>query len=142
MNSIILYILGSSSQLLSAEIATPLRGRSIKQTLYPLSFREFLKFKNATINTKNPTTKDKAILARYLDEYLQFGGFPEVVLEEHPTEKLKILKEYLELTIYKDIAERYQLRNMRIMKRTIDQLTAHATKEVRQIGRASCRERV
>jgi hypothetical protein len=125
-----IYLTGSSSQLLSAEIATSLRGRSIKQTLYPLSFKEFLRFKSFSLQGKHPTTKEKAVLARFLDEYLRYGGYPEVVLEDSPVEKLKILREYLELTVYKDIAERYHLRNMRLMKRTIDQLTAQATKEV------------
>ena len=38
-------VTGSSSKLLRDEIATELRGKSVASTVYPLSFREFLKFK-------------------------------------------------------------------------------------------------
>ena len=39
-----IYITGSSSKLLSTEIATSLRGRSLSTEIFPLSFHEFLRF--------------------------------------------------------------------------------------------------
>jgi len=42
-----IYISGSNSRLLSTEIATELRGRSVSYTLYPLSFSEYLDFNKA-----------------------------------------------------------------------------------------------
>ena len=49
------------------------------------------------------------------NEYLQFGGFPEII---NQTEQIKrqILQGYFELTFYKDLVERYQIRNFGLMK--------------------------
>lgn len=47
-----IFITGSNSKLLGDEIATSLRGRTIRYEVLPLSFREFLRFKN--ISFSNP----------------------------------------------------------------------------------------
>ncbi|MFH0973984.1 MAG: ATP-binding protein, partial [Candidatus Micrarchaeota archaeon] len=82
-------ITGSNSELLSGELATRLTGRHVDVTLYPFSFKEFVKFKNkseessVTPTVKQPnetavyTTKEKAGVLRFLNEYLTLGGFPE-----------------------------------------------------------------
>ncbi len=45
-----IFITGSSSKLISKEISTSLRGRTISYEIFPLSFKEFLSFKNIEIN--------------------------------------------------------------------------------------------
>jgi len=122
-----IYITGSSSGLLEKEMATSLRGRSIRTLLLPLSFREFLNFKN--INHTPPfSSKKEALLAHYLKEYLQHGGYPEIVTEENNEEKIKILKEYFDLTIYKDLIDRYQIQNTRLIKSLIDMVAVSNAK--------------
>jgi len=101
------YVTGSSSRLLSHEIATQLRGRAITYTLFPLSFREFLRFKGIKFEGRNLYTNYSRILGS-LDEYLKYGGYPEIVLK---WEKERILSEYLNVMIRRDVIERYQLRN-------------------------------
>jgi len=54
-----IFITGSSSKLLSKEIATSLRGRSLSFKLFPLSFREFLKFKG--FEAKEPFIEMKEV---------------------------------------------------------------------------------
>jgi len=88
-------ITGSSAHLLSKELSTLLTGRNISFTIFPLSFKEFCKFK------KNNN----------LEEYLEFGGFPEVVLEESEGKKRILLQQYLEDILYKDIIDRYNIRD-------------------------------
>jgi len=124
-----LFITGSSSKLLSKEIATCLRGRSITIALLPLSFKEFLEFKNFEADANKISAKSEARIVNYFEEFLKFGGYPEVVLEEDANEKLKIIKDYFDLTIYKDLAERYGLKNTRLIKLLINSLASSTAKE-------------
>jgi len=104
-----IFITGSSSKLLSREIATQLRGRTFSYLLLPFSFREFLQAKKATV--KGPLTMDEAAAIKgLLRDYLEFGGFPEVVFERE--ERERILKEYFEMILFRDVVERHGLRNM------------------------------
>ena len=107
-----LFVTGSSSKLLSKEIATQLRGRTFSYLLLPFSFREFLKAKN--VSTEHLTMDETAKIRNLLRNYLEFGGFPEVVLEE--TEKERILKEYFEMILFKDIVERHKLKNISLAR--------------------------
>lgn len=122
-----IYITGSSSGLLKKEMATALRGRSIRTLLLPLSFRESLQFKD--IDYYPPfTSKKGALLAHHLKEFLQHGGYPEIVMEENKEERIKILKEYFDLTIYKDLIDRYQIQNTRLIKNLIDMVVVSNAK--------------
>ena len=112
-----IFITGSSSKLLSKEIATSLRGRSLSFKLFPLSFREFLTFKG--FEAKKPFIEDeRGMIMRFLEEYLQFGGFPEIVNYDVHL-KLKTLQEYLDMVVYKDLVERYGIRKISVMKALI-----------------------
>jgi hypothetical protein len=108
-----IFITGSSSQLLSSDISTALRGRSISYEVSPLSFKEYLDFKN--IEVKPYSTKSEAEIVNEFEEYLNYGGFPEVVLAEKNI-KEKILKEYVDLIQYKDLVERYNVKNQVLLK--------------------------
>jgi len=81
--------------------------------LLPFSFREYLKAKNVAV--PEPLTMDTAAKIRaHLRDYLKYGGFPEVVFEE--TEKARILKEYSEMILFRDIIERHNLKNMSLAR--------------------------
>ncbi len=88
-------ITGSSAHLLDRELSTLLTGRNITFEIMPLSFKEFKMF-----NTKGK-----------LEEYMKFGGFPEVVLEGSEERKISILNQYLIDIIHRDIVDRYRIRN-------------------------------
>jgi len=111
------FITGSSSKLLSKEIAATLRGRSLSFHLLPLSFQEFLSFKN--VNFREPLIEDeRGVIKKYLEEYTEFGGFPEIVNYENIL-KIRTLQEYLDLIIYKDLVERYSIKKIGVMKSLI-----------------------
>ena len=82
-----IFITGSSSKLLKGEISTLLSGRYISEIVYPLSFKEFLDFKNVKYK---PLIKSPKIY-NYLREYVEFGGFPRVVIENEEYNKKIIL---------------------------------------------------
>ncbi len=110
-----IYITGSSSKLLSKEIATSLRGRTLSYYLFPLSFKEFLRFRQVTLNKDFEYTDARFKVKKLFSEYLVGGGFPEVVLE---AEELRqdILRNYFEMFIYRDLVERFSIRNTSLLK--------------------------
>lgn len=110
-----IFITGSSSKLLGREIATSLRGRTLNCQMLPLSFREFLRFKNVEIDKDFKYSKIRFKIKKLFQEYAVFGGFPEVVLERKEL-KLQILKNYYDLTIYRDLVERFSIRNSEFLK--------------------------
>ena len=106
-------ISGSCSYLLKKEYSTLLTGRNIMFEVFPLSFEEFLSFKELKIDKENIRKgiileKTKIIILNYLEEYLTIGGFPEVFFKEEQF-KLKILEQYFDDILYKDIIDRYNL---------------------------------
>lgn len=125
-----IFITGSSSKLLSKEIATSLRGRSITTLLMPLSFRECLDFRGIDVDINRLGTKGIADLNRELMDYLRFGGYPEVVLERDENEKLRILKDYFDLTIYKDVVERYSVKNPSLIRWLIQYIVSCSAGEI------------
>ena len=54
-------------------------------------------------------------MLRLLREYLKFGGFPEVVLEKSEETKNRLLSSYFETIFYKDIVERYGVKNLALL---------------------------
>ena len=114
-NGFNIFITGSSSKLLSKEIATSLRGRSLSEEVLPLNFEEFLKFKRITPKIKL-STKGSSEMLRYFNKYLQFGGFPEITLIDDENIKRDILREYLDGIFYRDVVERYEIRNITEIK--------------------------
>jgi len=104
---------GSTSQLLSSEFGAALTGRHIPLTVYPLSFKEFLCFKGLEVSGELDIISKKAEINRMLMEYLEFGGFPKVVLSD---EKREILTAYFEDIIARDVIERNRIKNVEELK--------------------------
>ena len=108
-----IFISGSSSKLLSSEIATGLRGRTLTFEIFPLSFKEYLRFNNVEINIYS--SKSKSQIVNYLQKYLQYGGFPELIYDNIRFAR-QTLQEYIDLIIYKDLIERYRITNHYLMR--------------------------
>jgi predicted AAA+ superfamily ATPase len=62
-----IYITGSSAKLLSTEIATSLRGRTLTYEIFPFSFKEYLKYKNIEVNLYSSTSLN--YIRNALDDY-------------------------------------------------------------------------
>lgn len=104
---------GSSAELLSGELATLLTGRHLDIVLYPLSFAEFLQFKGVALKDSLDKISKKTEIKRLLGEYLEFGGFPEVVLHQ---EKLPLLLAYVDDILVRDIERRHGVRESEKLK--------------------------
>lgn len=109
-----IYITGSNAKMLSAEIATTLGGRFIIINVYPYSFTEFLKANQVVITEESfYSIKQYAYIVKSFDEYLQFGGFPELI-------NIMAKRDYLSSVYQKiylgDIISRYNLNNEYALK--------------------------
>ena len=108
------YITGSSASLLSSEIATSLRGRTLSYEMLPLSFNEYLNFTG--IDHKNIyNSKNQSYIINALNKYLHSSGYPETIKEDDQVRK-KLLTEYMNLTIYRDVIERFNINNQLLAK--------------------------
>jgi len=122
-----IFLTGSNAKMLSTEIATSLRGRSLSFEIMPLSFSEFLSFRN--IDSKDAdSTKNRAKIKNSFNEYLAWGGYPELVGMENRF-KANILQEYFNVMLYRDLVDRYGIRDVSILKYLIKRLIGSFTKE-------------
>jgi predicted AAA+ superfamily ATPase len=105
-----MLVSGSSAKLLGRELASKLTGRTLTTTVFPLGFGEFLRFReDAGGECRLPTTYNSRTRALFR-EYLEFGGFPLVVLNEREDIKRMILRELFNGITTRDIVERYDVR--------------------------------
>lgn len=100
---------GSSSYYLKNHFSESLAGRKRIFEMYPLSFQEFLLFKRlpeAETSALTEISYNAFIYLKYkplYEEFIQFGGFPEVVLAETKEDKIAYLKDVINAYIELDI---------------------------------------
>jgi predicted AAA+ superfamily ATPase len=119
-----LFITGSNSKLLSSELTTHLTGRHNKVELYPFSFYEYGMMKK--VELKSLSTKSRALRKRALNEYLLEGGFPELMNEEN---KRGYIEALLNSIIKNDIAKRFKVRYVEVLRRLAEHLSDNFCQE-------------
>lgn len=124
-----LTVTGSSSKLLSREIATSLRGRSVATHIYPLSFAEFAAYRGLKTSEQTAFSRDRFKAVKLLESYLAWGGFFEVQDASDDVERRRIVTTYLDLVVYKDLVERYSVKNLAAMKALIRYFVTNATRK-------------
>lgn len=101
------FVTGSSASLLKKEYSTLLTGRNISEEIFPMNFREFLDFSGIHVdNTEIISTETRSKVLFNLKKYLEWGGFPEVFFTNENF-KRRLLNQYFEDIVYKDIVDRY-----------------------------------
>ncbi len=101
------YLTGSSSRMLSKEIATQMRGRALSWELFPFSFREFLDCRG--IDSSRPwSTKKRLTVRKTFEAYWEIGGFPEVS-DLSRRLRVKIHQEYFQTVLLRDLVERHDV---------------------------------
>ncbi len=122
-----IFLTGSSSKLLSREIATQLRGRALGYLLLPFSFGEFLRAKGIGTSPEISGGKE-AKIRNLLMEYLKYGGFPQVVFEEEMKERL--LREFAETMLYRDVVERHGIKSIGVAKMLLNHMISGYGREM------------
>lgn len=114
-----LVITGSSARLLSAELATAMVGRALAHRVWPLSFAEYLVFRGTTCST----SAEHVGAAR---EYLRWGGLPEIVLTPDPLERGRLLRQYVDDLLLKDVIARHAVRAPARLRQVVTFAMTHA----------------
>lgn len=116
-----IYLTGSSAKLLSKEIASSLRGRSITTEVWPYSLNEFFEAHKIPPLEKPIGDKKRDIYQKHLETYLTLGGFP-AVQQLSQNEHRAVLQSYVDSVIFRDIIERYGITNTSVIKYLIKTL--------------------
>lgn len=120
-----IYITGSSAKLLSKEIATSLRGRSLSIEIQPYNFLEYLTSHSIPLPS---APFGKRVLDQYrahLLDFFQKGGFPAIqTLATH--ERIETLQNYVEVVVFRDIVERHKISNIKLLKYFVTALLKNA----------------
>lgn len=95
---------GSNAKLLSSDLATHLTGRSSEIELYPFSFAEYCVMKKVNYNLR--TTKGIAEQRQVFDEYMEHGGFPELLSIKN---RKKYISNLVDNILKRDIEQRYNI---------------------------------
>jgi len=107
-----IYITGSNSKLLSKDINTKMRGRSIEIKVYPLSFSEYYGYYGG----------DKR---QCFNNYLMYGGLPYLLSENDNNNKVEYLKMICDTVVEKDIIDRHGIRQENLFDAVIDFLCSN-----------------
>lgn len=91
------YVTGSNAKFLSKDIITEFRGRGYEIKMYPLSFREYMSAYQGSVQAG-------------LNEYMLYGGLPQILSCVTEEQKSKFLKTLFNETYIKDIKDRYAIR--------------------------------
>lgn len=101
------YVTGSNSRMLSAEIASRLAGRSVEIRVHPLTYAEFLTFQGIV-------DSDSA-----LDLYMHYGGLPYLVNLPNHNSWGEYLASVTDAVVYRDVVTRNALRNNDFLQRLL-----------------------
>ena len=120
-----IFLSGSNSKMLSTDIATTLRGRTLQYEVFPLSFKENCQFTNT--KTDVLATKEIPKIIRAYSHYVNHSAFPELVLSNYQFME-QTLQEYYFVMLYKDLVERYEIKNTSALKYFVKRILANLTK--------------
>jgi uncharacterized protein len=117
-----IFITGSNSRMLGREIATSLRGRTVTFEVFPFSFREFIALRGVKLQKDTVYGKSRHRFGPLYEEYFFSGGYPEIVLAEGNSLKARILQDYFNTIFYKDLVDRYAIKNTELLRQWLNLL--------------------
>lgn len=120
----------TGSRVLKEELSSSLAGRFARFDVYPFSFGEFLKARHEEVEDRKEALSKSEKLKYLLRQYVEWGGFPEIVLEEEEELKEELLNFYSDTILYRDVVERKQVQNTR----AIEQLKTYALANISNLA--------
>ena len=118
-----LCLTGSSSKMLSEDVATEMRGRSAEVEIFPLSFSEFLAYNGIfpSVPALPDAPRTRGRLKKAFSDYMEVGGFPDVQ-GLHTTSRIRMLQEYANAVVYRDIIERHDVPSVQSLRYVLQYL--------------------
>jgi len=105
------YVTGSNAKFLSRDVITEFRGRGFEVKMLPLSFSEYMSAYKGTVQSG-------------LNEYLLYGGLPQILSYDTSENKAAFLRSLFAETYLRDIKERYGIKNDSDLEELIDVLSS------------------
>jgi len=140
LKNVKIYASGSSSIKIKNQVQESLAGRKVMNRIYPLSFTEYLQFKekhnlleqikNIKKLRGNNLHKSTPELRKELEEFLIYGSYPEVVLTKQ-TEKQTIIKSIFDMYIKKDLIEYLNIKKISNVKKLIEYLAINNGQKIK-----------
>ncbi len=122
-----MIVTGSSLLGMRQKLSQSLAGRTVIFELYPLSFEEFLQFKGKSYvllpqNSDNINSE----LVPLANEYIRFGGFPKIVLEQDAEKKKTFLWQIIDTYVRKDVRDAGNIGDMTIFNNLLEILASQS----------------
>ncbi|TSC61405.1 MAG: Uncharacterized protein Greene041614_1103 [Parcubacteria group bacterium Greene0416_14] len=126
-----LIVSGSSSFAIKNKFKDSLVGRTVNFELFPLSFREFLTFKEyrhdrAVLKHVDITDKRREELCALYEEYVLYGGYPKIVLEPSVERKERYLQQIIDTYIRKDIKDLAHIKEVDKFNKLVEVLASQS----------------
>jgi|SRR3989344_1184620 len=136
-----IFASGSSSLTIKNQVQESLAGRKIITEIFPLDFEEFLIFKNedklaGNLGNLSKLRGDKLNQSlkdyrRFMEEFMVFGGYPEVPLKNSPEEKKLVLESIFDLYVKKDLIEYLNIDKLLEVKKLIEFLAINNGQKIK-----------
>ena len=124
-----IFITGSTSDLSLDNLPSELRGRAVNTLVLPFSFREYLRSKRITPEDYMKAEETGRVIEA-LSEFLDFGGYPEIVKSENPVLKHALLSELYATVIQRDLVEKYGIRKTAVFRAFVNSLFGSACRNI------------
>lgn len=121
------YITGSNAKMLSRDIHTTLGGRYLDRSVYPYSFAEYLGAQGVQLSAGWMYGSERFKVEQLFNEYLMWGGFPELLLYHN---KRRWLNDVYEKILLNDVVVRNKIKNEMALRLTIKRLTESVSKPI------------
>ncbi|MDD4310034.1 MAG: ATP-binding protein [Candidatus Cloacimonetes bacterium] len=134
-----LVMSGSSSALIKYQFKESLVGRKLVYELFPLSFDEYLRFReedklsDMLVHEPDSIPMEKlSALEDYLQDYIIYGGYPKVVKQQTREDKRQVLTDIVNSYILKDIKDLFKIEKSQQLNHLVRYLAANIGKCINQ----------
>ena len=121
-----IMVTGSNAEMLSSEISTTLGGRFLTKEITPLTFNEFLTFNAISLLPNFEFSNQLYEVKKYFEQYLKFGGLPELIKF---TNKREYLSNVYQKLFYGDLIARYTIANPKALKLLVKKIAESVNNE-------------
>lgn len=121
-----IMVTGSNAEMLSSEISTTLGGRFLTKEITPLTFKEFLLFNSISLQPNFEFSNQLYEVKQHYEQYLKFGGFPELIKF---TNKREYLSNVYQKLFYGDLIARYTISNPKALKLLVKKIAESVNNE-------------
>ena len=124
-----MFITGSTADLSLDNLPSELRGRAVNTMVLPFSFKEYLNAKGV-ITAEYLNANEAGRVVDTLSEFLDFGGYPEIVKSEDSVLKHRLLSELYATVIQRDLIEKYSVKKTAVFRAFINSLFGSACRNI------------